>query len=311
MNSLEALHVVFGANGGLGRALVRQLSGQGKRVRAVTRSEQVEGPPGVEPAQADALDRAAARQACTGAHVIYHAINVPYNRWPELLPPIMENLIAAAASANARLVYVDNLYMYGKVEGRLHEGLPNRPEGKKGRLRARLADMLLAAHREGQVQAVIGRASDFLGPGATNSVTALLVIEPMLKGKKAMWMGSLDAPHSLSYTDDAARGFIVLGEHGRAPGEVWHIPAGLPLTGREFIEMVSEQAGARPDYGVYSRTTMRLAGVFSTVAREALETLYQFERPFVVDGGKFEAAFGPFETTPHREAINETLAWRR
>jgi nucleoside-diphosphate-sugar epimerase len=304
--------VFCGAGGGLGLALLRQLAQQGKSVRAVTRSGRAEVPPGVALAQADALDRAAALQASAGAGVIYHAINVPYNQWPERLPPILENLIAAAAATNARLVYGDNLYMYGKVEGPIHADLPNRPAGKKGQLRARLADRLLAAHRQGQVQAVIGRASDFVGPGATNTITSQLVIEPLLKGKKAMWIGSLDAPHSIAYVDDVARGLIVLGERDQAPGQVWIIPAGAPLTGRQFIELACEQAGTQPcNYGVYNRTMLRLVSVFSPMVREVLENLYQFEQPFVVDGSKFEQAFGPFETTHQREALRAMMAWRR
>lgn len=311
MNGSEVLHVVFGANGGLGQALVRQLAEQGKRVRAVTRSGQAPAPPAVEPAQADARDQAATRQASAGAGVIFHAVNVPYAHWPEMLPPILENLIAASASANARLVYGDNLYMYGKVDGPLHEDLPNRPVGKKGQVRAGLADRLIAAHEEGRVQAVIGRASDFLGPGATNTITGQLVIEPMLKGKKAMWIGSLDAPHSISYIDDVVRGLILLGERDQAPGQVWHIPASEPLTGRQFIEMTCEQAGQPPAYGVYNRTMMRWVSLFSAMVREVLENLYQFEQPFVLEGSKFERAFGPFETTPHREAIRATIDWYR
>jgi hypothetical protein len=40
-----------------------------------------------------------------------------------------------------------------------------------------------------------------------------------------------------------------------------------------------------------------------------LENLYQFEEPFVLDGGKFEGAFGAFEVTPHREGVGETVGW--
>jgi hypothetical protein len=40
------------------------------------------------------------------------------------------------------------------------------------------------------------------------------------------------------------------------------------------------------------------------------EQLYQSERPFVVDHGKFARAFGA-ETTPHSEAIQRTLEWYR
>lgn len=312
MNSSSGIHVIFGANGGLGQALVRQLVEQGKPVRAVTRSGQAAAPPGVELAQADVLDPAAALRASEGADVLYHAINVPYDRWPDLLPPIMDNLIAAAASTNARLVYGDNLYMYGEVDGPLHEGLPYRPAGKKGQLRADLADGLIAAHEQGKIQAVLARSSDYVGPGATNTITSLQVIGPILKGKKAMWIGSLDAPHTISYVDDVARGLILLAEHDRALGQVWHIPASEPLTGRRFIEMVCEHAGVQScDHGVYSRTIMRLVGIFSPMVREVLENLYQFERSFVLDATKFAQAFGPFQTTPNPEAIATTIAWYR
>jgi nucleoside-diphosphate-sugar epimerase len=312
MNGSKGIHVVFGANGGLGQALIRQLVAQGKRVRAVTRSSQATAQLGIELVQADALDAAAARQAGAGADVIYHVINVPYDKWPDLLPPIMENLITAAAATNARLVYGDNLYMYGKVEGPLHEDLPYNPAGKKGRLRAKLADHLIAEHEQGKVQAVIARSSDYIGPGATNTITSLQVVGPILKGKKAMWIGSLDAPHTISYVDDVARSLIVLAEHDRALGEIWHIPAGEPLTGRQFIEMVCQQAGVQScDYGVYGRPMMRLVSIFSPMVREVLENLYQFEQPFELDATKFERAFGPFQTTPNLEAIAATIDWYR
>lgn len=312
MNSSSGIHVIFGANGGLGQALVRQLVEQGKPVRAVTRSGQAAAPPGVELAQADVLDPAAALRASEGADVLYHAINVPYDRWPDLLPPIMDNLIAAAASTNARLVYGDNLYMYGEVDGPLHEGLPYRPAGKKGQLRADLADGLTAAHEQGKIQAVLARSSDYIGPGATNTITSLQVIEPILNAKKAMWIGSLDAPHTFSYVDDVARGLILLAEHDRALGQVWHIPAGEPLTGRQFIELVCEQTGVGScNYGVYSRTMMRLVSLFSPMVREVLENLYQFEQSFVLDATKFAQAFGPFRTTSNPEAIATTIAWYR
>jgi nucleoside-diphosphate-sugar epimerase len=125
-----------------------------------------------------------------------------------------------------------------------------------------------------------------------------------------MWIGRLDAPHSLSYAGDVARGLITLGEHDEALGGIWHIPAAEALTGRQFLQLVFEEAGLPPKIGVRTRAMMRLVSPFMPVAREALETLYQFEAPFVVDGGKFMRAFG-FAPTPHREAIRQTLTWFR
>jgi hypothetical protein len=45
--------------------------------------------------------------------------------------------------------------------------------------------------------------------------------------------------------------------------------------------------------------------------RELNETLYQFERPFVSDASKFQGTFGPFEPTPHRDAVRRTVEWFR
>jgi hypothetical protein len=50
-------------------------------------------------------------------------------------------------------------------------------------------------------------------------------------------------------------------------------------------------------------------GLFNPLVRELNETLYQFERPFLLDASKFQRAFGPFEPTPHREAVRRTVDW--
>lgn len=50
------LHVVFGASGSLGNAVVRELVGRGNRVRAVNRSGRADAPAGVELVKGDAPD---------------------------------------------------------------------------------------------------------------------------------------------------------------------------------------------------------------------------------------------------------------
>jgi nucleoside-diphosphate-sugar epimerase len=308
---VSELHVVFGAGGSAGGAVVRELAARGKAVRAVTRSGRADVPPGVENARADATDVASARAACAGAAVVYHCVNVPYSEWYTTLPRVMDALIAAAADAGAILVCCDNLYMYGRVNRPLMEDLPYAATTRKGQLRARLANHLLEEHVAGRVRATIGRGSDFYGPGAANSVPGQLVFPAVVAGKRAHWVGSLDQPHTLSYVDDFARGLITLGASERALGEVWHIPAAPALTGRQFIELAFHVAGLRPKVGVYRRWMVTLVALFDRQMREFLEMLYQFESPFVVDASKFERAFGDLAVTPHRDAIARTLAWQR
>lgn len=309
METDNGLHVVFGGGGGAGGALVRELAARGRRVRAVSRSGGGDHPRDVEVVRADASDPASARQAAAGAAVLYHAVNVPYQHWTATLPPVMDALIGAAAAANARLVYVDNLYAYGPVDGPMTEELPDRATTRKGRLRAELAETLLAAHRAGTVRAAIGRAADFYGTGA-NSIAGDRLFRAVVAGKKASWPATLDAPHSMTYLPDYARVLATLGEREEAFGEVWHAPPAPPLTGREFIELAFAEAGTRPKLGVLTPTMVRLAGLVNPMIREFAEMGYQFARPFVLDGAKFQRAFGG-EPTPHAEAIRQTLAWYR
>ena len=306
---IEQPHVVFGASGGVGSALVRELLSRGRRVRTVSHSGRGSFPKGTEVVRVDATDPAGAREASRGAAVVYHAVNVPYPQWQGKLPLVMSATIEAAADAGAKLVYADNLYMYGKVEGPMTEETPYEPVSRKGILRAQLADELMAAHKAGKVRAAIGRASDVYGPGPLNAVAGERLFGAALAGKKAMWVGDLDAPHTLTYIDDFAKAMVTLGEREEALGEVWHAPSAKPITGREFIELVFDEARQPPKVGAYTRTMMLLGGLFSSQVREFEEMLYQFEAPFVLDSSKYARVFGDVEPTPYREGIARTVRW--
>jgi nucleoside-diphosphate-sugar epimerase len=311
MMSDTELHVVFGASGAIGNAVIRELAKQGRRVRGVNRSGVADVPSTVEMVTGDASVPSSACAACQGASIVYNCANAPYTDWPRRFPPIMSGLIEGAASANARLIFADNLYMYGRVSGPLVEDLPQRPTGKKGEVRVKMAAMLMAAHRAGKVRAVIARASDYFGPGVLNSMMGDRLFESMIAGKTAMWAGRLDAPRTVTYIDDFARALILLAERDDAVGRVWHVPGAEPITGRQFLQMAFEAVGLPSKIGAYTRPVMTLLSPFVPIVREALETLYQFEAPFIVDGCKFEQAFPAFKPTPHREAIRRTVEWFR
>ncbi len=302
---MEEVHAVLGATGSAGRAVVHELASRNKRVRAVSRTGHGDPLPGTEHIRTDVTNIAALREACRGASVVYHCVNVPYQLWAAQLLPIAEAIIDAAAAAGARLIVMDNLYMYGRTKGPMTEATPRNAQGKKGRLRATLEVRLLEAHRSGRVRVAIGRASDFYGAKA-NSAPMFLAVEPALKGRTASWLGSLDAPHTLSYLPDVGWGLVTLAERDGSLGEVWHLPAAKALTGRQFFEMVFHELGQPPRIRVLRRPVMLLGGLFSPLIREATEVLYQYEYPFVMDASKFTRAFGD-RVTPHRDAIHQTI----
>jgi len=311
------LHVVLGAGGGTGGAIMRELVGQGRRVRAVTRGGGAAArygtlpPASFEDVAADVTEREQLRRALAGADVVFHCTQPAYTRWPQDFPAMTSGILAATAEAGAKLVFADNLYMYGPVDGPMTERTPPVAQTRKGKVRAAMAAELLAAHREGRLRVVIGRSSDYFGPGGPNSAIGERFFKALLAGKKTSWFADLDQPHTMSYLPDMARAFVLLGERAEADGQVWHTPAAEPLTGRRYIELAARVAGTPAKPAVIGLGTVRLAGLFVPILREFPELMYQYDRPFVSEAGKFEAAFGPFAVTPHEEALRTTLAWYR
>jgi nucleoside-diphosphate-sugar epimerase len=309
--AVDSTDVVFGATGGIGGALVAELLRRGKTVRAVSRDGKA--PHGAEGTAADAADPEQAAAAARGAGAVYHCVNPGYTRWPELLPPISRSILGAAESSGAKLVFADNLYAYGPVDGPLREDLPPVAGGPKGRTRVEVAAELLAAHREGRARVTIGRASDYYGPGGASSTSGEPVFGRIVAGKRPQWTGRLDVPHTFHYLRDIAHGLLTLAERPEADGEVWHLPAAPPLTAQEFFDLVFEAAG-RPTPAkaqIAGPAVLAVAGIFSPTLRELRETAYQFRRPFVIDSAKFERAFGRLEPTPHRDAVERTVEWFR
>ena len=314
MSDRKQTHVVFGAAGGLGAAIVRRLADEGKPVRAVVRNggkgKQVL-PGSVELVVGDALNSDSVRAACKDAAVVYHCVNVPYRDWSRVLPVVTENILAGAKESRATLVFPGNVYGYGPFQKiPVGEDHPLAATSRKGRLRNALEAKLLDADRAGEVRVVIARFPDYYGPNVTNRLFAP-IFEAALAGKKASWVGKLDVPHDFVFIEDAAAASILLGTRGDAHGQVWHVPGPGPLTARQFIEMAFKTAGNRPRIGTYGSGVLLFASLFNADAREVRELLYQFEEPYVLDGGKFARAFPSFTYTPREESIRRTIDWFR
>ena len=97
----------------------------------------------------------------------------------------MDAIIEGAASAGARLVFGDNLYAYGPVDGPLTEDLPYLARGPNGRTRAQIAETLMGAHAAGRIRATIGRGVRLLrSPGAPLDV-GNRVFARVIEGKPA------------------------------------------------------------------------------------------------------------------------------
>lgn len=306
----DELNVIFGT-GPVGMAVMRELHGRGERIRMVNRSGKAVLPPDVELVSGDATDTMFAAEVGRGATVIYHALNVPYHQWYDVLPKLNTGAIAAAEANDAKLVVIDNLYMYGHHEGPLTETTPQEPTTRKGQLRAKMAAGLLDAHKNGRARVAIGRAADFYGPGVKDSVMGgERVIIPALQGKPVQMFGDLDKLHTYSYVPDVARGLVTLAEHDDAFGQVWHLPVGETLTPRQFIERVYALAGQPPRIKTAPKLAIRVMGLFNPVMRELIEMVDEFSINFVMSDAKFTQRFGAM-ATPLDEALDVTVAYYR
>jgi nucleoside-diphosphate-sugar epimerase len=308
----KELHVVFGA-GQIGPPLARKLRDLGHDVRIVRRSSAATID-GITVAAGDAMDAAFTRSVTQGATAIYNCMNPPYSAqiWSEQLPRLAMSLIGAASANHARLVVLDNLYMFGRMNGAaMNEQTPIGPISKKGEVRTRVAAQYSEAHAAGTARVVSGRAPDFFGPGGDQTNFGSFFWEGALKGGKAQVLVNPDMPHAFAFTHDVAEGLATLGTASDdVTGQWWMLPSSKAMTIRELGAHFSKALGRDIKVERVPALIRRVLPLFMAPLREFPEMSYQWEAPYLVDDATFRARFG-VSPTPLPEAAALTVAWAR
>lgn len=153
--------LVLGATGGIGGAVARRLKAGGWCVTALHRlAGQMGARDGLDWVQGDAMNAGDVARAARGASLIVHAINPPgYRRWDELVLPMLDNAIAAAAGSRARILLPGTVYNYGPdAWPNPAEDAPQNPLTRKGRIRVEMEARLHRAAEESRARALIVRA---------------------------------------------------------------------------------------------------------------------------------------------------------
>jgi nucleoside-diphosphate-sugar epimerase len=316
MNTQQEQHIIYGS-GPVGRAVAEILLAQGKAVRVVTRSgARKQLPTAIEVIAGDATDPDDAKRVCADATHVYNCTNpVDYHRWPEQFPPLQRGVLAGAAASGAKLIVMENLYMYGPHKGvPMHEAMPMRGKGSRSSTRIQMTEELFAAHRSGTVRVASVRASDLFGPYVTESLVGEGLFKPLLAGETAQIYANLDLPHSVSYIRDVGQALVTVGQHDAALGRAWHAPNAPATSLREFIRMLGEIAGITPKVSALPRLATRamlpVLGLFVPVLRGLEENIYISYEPYIVDHSAYTQAFGG-QATPLATAIAETVRWYR
>jgi len=302
------MHTILGAKGIIAHELSRALATRVGRIRQVSRDPRKVNDAD-ETFPADLLDGEATAEAVAGSDVAYLVAGLKYDAsvWQEQWPRVMRNVIDACKQHHTRLVFFDNVYAYGRVDGVMTEDTAFNPMSKKGEVRAKIATMLLDEMRSGNLQAMIVRAADFYGPGAVQSFPHATVFERLKAGKTPQWIGDPNTVHTFTFTPDAGRAVALLGTSPEAYGQTWHLPTTKePLTGADFVRLACEQAGRPNRLQVAPRWMLRLMGLFMPVLRENDEMMYQFEYDYRFDSSKIESAFG-VQPTPYVQGIGVSL----
>ncbi|MEQ8705767.1 MAG: NAD-dependent epimerase/dehydratase family protein [Phaeodactylibacter sp.] len=306
----SALHTVLGASGAVGRAVLDELLTRKLPVRVVSRSMDRAG---VATMPADLLRAEDAQRAIRGSSHVYLCVGLPYfaEVWARDWPLLMRNVINACAANHARLIFLDNVYMYGPapLQEPFDENHPQQPPSEKGKTRKKTLDLLHNAMAKGTVQAVIGRSADFYGPFATNSMLYVSFLERMLKGKSPQLLFPPDVPHTYSDTTDVGRALIALALAEDTYGQAWHLPVGPPVTMSELTAIFNQQLGTSLRAGMLPFWLQHLIGLFTPPLREVLEMNYQFRSPYIMSDRKFRERFPDFEVSGYEEGLERMVRY--
>lgn len=299
-------HVVVGA-GPVGLATVRELVAQGHdEVLLVSRSGLGVEVDGVRRVALDVADAGALADLTQGAAALYNCVNPPsYDVWPTWWPPVAAAFLVAAERTGAVLVTASCLYGYGPTDAPMVEGQADLAEGVKGRLRADMWAEARAAHEAGRLRAVEVRGSDYVGPGVSMAHVAQ-VAPKALQGKAVRMFGVTDAPHTWTDVRDMARALVAVAARPETHGRVWHAPSNAPVSQTQVVADVCRAAGREPVVvRPWPRVMLTVGGVAVGFLRELRETVYQFERPYVMDSGLTQRELG-LDPTPWAEVCRAT-----
>jgi nucleoside-diphosphate-sugar epimerase len=290
---------VFGY-GAVGRATASTLAKRGDAVRVVQRNRPRELPSGCTFLAAEATDRETTIQACAGVDTVVCCLGFPYDSalWSRVWPKTIANLIDGCSLSGARLVFADNLYMYGPQTSPLREDMPLTTYGRKPAIRTKITEQWKSAHDAGRVCAVAVRAADFY-------------VARLVAGQPAFVPYNPTYPHDFAYVPDFSRALVTLVDApDDAYGQAWHVPNAPTRTLREVLTMAANLIGVPARINILPGALVPLVGLFFKEVGEMVEMRFQWDRPYLVDSSKFAARFWK-DATPFEKGLSETITFYR
>ncbi len=296
---MTAPTVVLGY-GTIGRLVAASLLARGDSVRIAQRTRPADLPAGAGFTACDILDPDAVRRAVDGAAQVLLSVSFPYDSrvWRTAWPAAMTNLLEACASSGTRIVFIDNLYQLGPQTGPRREDMPLSDHGKKPAILSEVTRLWMAARDRVRLAAL--RCPDFYGPGVAVSHLGAAGFARIGQGRTALPFAPPDTPHDFAYVPDIARAVVtLLDAPDDAYGEAWNMPCAPTRTPREILTLGAAAIGRRARIAAVPLPLLRPIGLVSRFAREVADVGFTWDRPYVVDAGRFTQRFWsdatPFE----------------
>ncbi|MYH05559.1 MAG: NAD-dependent epimerase/dehydratase family protein [Acidimicrobiia bacterium] len=312
--------LITGATGIVGGAMLRHLSGQDHKPRALVRSEEAAAlvsEMGAEPVRGDITDPDTLAPAMEGVDLLYHVagLNVMCPRRPEELTEVNVNgsvnvMRTARRAGVRRVVYTSSAMVMGERKGEVgdeqttHRGSYLSHYGRS----KHLAEQAVIAEAT-DLELVIVNPSSVQGPGRKTGTGKLLldVVNGRLPVMMDTWVSIVDI-------DDCARGHLLAASRGK-PGRRYLLNS-FTLRIREAVEILGQQVG-RPikmrylpwpvayAAGAGIEGAWRLLGKQPPFCRETVRIIGHGHR---YDGGRAVRELGMSYIGPE-EFLTKLVAW--
>ncbi|WP_313813408.1 NAD-dependent epimerase/dehydratase family protein [Glutamicibacter sp.] len=255
---------------------------------------------------ANLLDAGQTTAAMRGSEVVYFTAGLPADTklWEQQFPLMLRNALDAARATGAKFAYFDNTYMYPQDQQVQTEETAFAPVGRKGKVRAQMAQMVLDEMQRGDIPVLIARAPEFYGPGRTQSFTNTLIIDNIAHGKNPRIPVADRYLRSLIWTPDASRALAALANTDDAYGQTWHLPIDQHrLTYQQFTQLADQVFGHKSKPVILPRWALQAAGLFLPQVRELHELLPRYAADNIFDSSKFASRFPDFTVTTYRQGL--------
>ena len=266
MSVLDRPVLVTGATGFTGNHLVRSLTADGHRVRALVRSaaRAASLPAGVDVREADITDPRAVAKAVDGVGTIYHlaaAYREASHReesYHEVNVGATQNLLeAASAQGVERFVHCSTVGVLGHVANPpADESAPYSPGDPYQRTKCEAEILALSYARDRGLPLAVARPTAIYGPGDTR----LLKMFRMVANGTFIMLGKRDIYYHMVFIDDLVAGLRLLGTHPKALGEVFILGGERYYTLSTITALIAGLLGVRPPWVRLPARPFQIAG---------------------------------------------------